>query len=117
MRIVESYSHLNGEEYLIARQPKLYDEIKNVIANVDCTGCVTKVSKEKTMLGKKLMSPPALNKLFNTEFRKVGWFESRYRYYITTNRKHMEELLRLELKEQREYLKKAGVDDPLISHK
>jgi hypothetical protein len=117
MRIIESYSHLNGEEYLIARQPKLYDEIKAVIANVDCAGCVTKVSRERTMLGKKLMSPTALNKLFNREFRKVGWNESRYRYYITTNRKHMEELLRLGLKEQREYLKKAGIDAPLISYK
>src|SRR5437667_12469444 len=101
MRIVESYSHLNGEEYLMARRPKLYEEIKDVIAHVDCTNCVTKISKEKTMMGKKLMSPRALNKLFNQEFRTTGWEESRYRYYITTNRKHMEEMLRLALKAPR----------------
>lgn len=117
MTIIESHSHLNGEEYLLARQPKLYAEIKEVIANVDCSTCVTKVSKEKTMLGKKLMSPKALNKLFDREFRKLGWAESRYRYYITTNRKQMEDLLRLELKDQRDYLIKAGVADPFTSYK
>jgi len=117
MKIVESYSHLNGEEYLLARQPKLYSEIKKVIANVDCAGCMTKISREKTMFGKKLMSPKALNKCFNQEFRKAGWKESRYRYYITTNRKQMEALLRLELKEQREHLIKEGIAEPMVSYK
>src|ERR1051325_3286075 len=117
MKIIESYSHLNGEEYLLARQPNLYREIKDVIADVNCAGCMTKISKEKTMFGKKLMSPTALNKCFNHEFRKTGWKESRYRYYVTTDRKQMEELLRLELKEQKEHLIKSGVTDPMVSYK
>jgi hypothetical protein len=117
MNILETYSHLNGEEYLIARRPKLYEEIKEVISKVDCRVCLTKVSKEKTMLGKTLMSPKALNKLFSQEFGRAGWEESRYRYYVTTDRRQMEELLRLELNEQRDYLKKAGVKHPLASYK
>lgn len=28
MRIVETYSHLNGEEYLLVHRPGIYDEIK-----------------------------------------------------------------------------------------
>lgn len=31
MKIVQKYSHLNGEEYLIVHHKKLYTEIKNVI--------------------------------------------------------------------------------------
>jgi len=117
MKILETYSHLNGEEYLIARQPQLYDEIMTAIANVDCSQCMLKLSKEKTMFGKTLVSPRALNRHFGIQFKKLGWKESRYRYYVTTNRKVMEDLLRLTLKEQREYLIKSGVANPPVSYK
>jgi len=46
MKISETYSHLNGLEYLIVHKPGLWQEIKEVIANVDASACRTKVSKK-----------------------------------------------------------------------
>ncbi|GAF89086.1 unnamed protein product, partial [marine sediment metagenome] len=35
MKIVEKYSHLNGLEFLLVHKPELWDEILEVIKNVD----------------------------------------------------------------------------------
>ncbi|MCY4210944.1 MAG: hypothetical protein OXE97_07895 [Gammaproteobacteria bacterium] len=35
MRIVETYSHLNGLEYLLVHKPRLWQEIQEVIQEVD----------------------------------------------------------------------------------
>jgi len=117
MKIVETYSHLNGEEYLIARQPGLYQEIKDVIAAVDANGCRTKRSREKTMPGKRLFSPKALNKEFARFFNAAGWNESRYNYYVTTNRSQMEDMVRLPPTEQKKYLSDQGVAAAIKSYK
>jgi hypothetical protein len=118
MRIVETYSHLNGEEYLLVRRPDVYEEIRSVIEQVDAPACRTKKSKEKTMKGKRLYSPGLLNKQFATHFRKSGdWDESRYRYYVTTNRKYMEQMIQLPLKDQREFLVERGIEKPIQSYK
>ena len=45
MRIVETYSHLNGLEFLLVHKPALWEEIQDVIATVDAEKCRTKVSK------------------------------------------------------------------------
>ncbi|WP_127475290.1 BglII/BstYI family type II restriction endonuclease [Sulfurivermis fontis] len=112
MRIVDTYSHLNGEEFLIARKPVLYEEIKQVIADVDAATCRTKTSKEKTMPGKKLFSPPKLNKAFESGFHNAGWYETRYQYYVTTNRDHLEKMVGLPLQEQKQFL--VDQNAPLI---
>jgi hypothetical protein len=117
MQIVETYSHLNGEEYLIARQPGLYQQIKDVIAGVDANACRTKRSREKTMPGKRIFSPKALNREFARLFNDVGWNESRYAYYVTTDRPQMEEMIRLPLKQQKKYLQDKGVTSPIKSYK
>jgi hypothetical protein len=117
MQVVETYSHLNGEEYLIARQPGLYQQIRDVIAGVDANACRTKRSREKTMPGKRLYSPKALNKEFARLFNAAGWNESRYSYYVTTDRPQMEEMIRLPVKEQKKYLQGKGVASPIKSYK
>ena len=58
MRIQARYSHLNGEEYLIVHRKQLWNEVKDVIAEVDAMACRTKISKEKTMPGKVLSRRP-----------------------------------------------------------
>jgi len=73
MKIVQTYSHLNGLEYLLVHKKKLWNEVQQVIQSVDGTACKTKVSKEKTMPGKILYSPFALNKSFKAEFQLLGW--------------------------------------------
>jgi hypothetical protein len=117
MKIVETYSHLNGEEYLLVQRPQIYNEIKKVISDVDASRCMTKRSEEKTMKGKRLYSPKALNKQFDRLFEKVGWSETRYRYYVTTNRKYMDSMLKMSLKDQKEFLSSKGVVDPIQSYK
>ena len=64
MKIVQYYSHLNGLEYLLVHHKKLWKEIQTVIAEADAVKCKTKVSKEKTMIGKLLYSPVEMNKVF-----------------------------------------------------
>lgn len=117
MRIVETYSHLNGEEFLKVHHPRLYSEIKSVIASIDASSFQTKVSKEKTMRQKKLFSPRALNADFAKRFRKLDWNESRYQYYVTTNRKFLQEIVNLPFKEQAVLLKSKGVTEPIKSYK
>ncbi len=72
MEIRAHYSHLNGEEYLLVHRKKLWDEVQNVIAEVDALACKTKVSKEKTMPGKTLFSPADMNREFKKGFREEG---------------------------------------------
>ena len=55
MKIVTYYSHLNGLEYLLVHQPKIWDEINSIIKSVDGNACKTKVSKEGTMKGRLLL--------------------------------------------------------------
>ncbi len=47
MCIGASYSHLNGEEYLLVHQQDLWEEVQSVIAGIDAFSCRTKVSREK----------------------------------------------------------------------
>jgi hypothetical protein len=117
MKIVETYSHLNGEEYLLVHHSVIYKEIKEVISAVDASKCMTKKSKEKTMHGKYLYNPKALNSEFRRLFRQDGWNESRYSYYVTTNRLFLPELIPLQLKDQKKYLIEKGISDPIKSYK
>lgn len=73
MIIAGKYSFNGGMEYVDEHFPNLYKEVEDVISLVDSKTCVTKSSKEKTMAGKMLYSPRALNNLFKIEFKKYGW--------------------------------------------
>src|SRR6266478_8578177 len=99
MKIAQKYSHLNGEEFLIVHHKKRYDEIIKIIESIDADKLMTKESKEKTMPGKMLFSPIALNRVFIEKFRSKGWNESRYQYYLTTDRKLMQEIVPLPYEE------------------
>jgi len=117
MIVAQKYSHLNGEEYLIVHHKKLYKEIIEVIESIDANELLTKESKEKTMAGKMLYSPIELNKAFNKKFYNLGWNESRYRYYITTERELLPELLSLPYEKQKDFLLSKGIDEPISSYK
>lgn len=117
MKISQKYSHLNGEEYLIVHHKKLYKEIVDTIASIDASRFLTKISEEKTMNGKMLYSPIELNKVFNEKFNKIGWKESRYQYYITTDQKILPELITLPYDEQKKYLISKGIKEPISSYK
>lgn len=117
MKTCQKYSHLNGEEYLIVHHKKLYREITETIESIDADSFLTKESKEKTMKGEMLYSPIELNKAFNERFRKLGWNESRYQYYITTEPKILQELITLPYDQQKEFLISKGIKEPISSYK
>lgn len=117
MKIVKTHSHLNGEEYLLVHKPKLLDEIKNTIESIDAENFKTKISKEKGMKGTKLYSPRDLNKEFKNILNEKGWYEDRYSYYISTDYNLVEETKGLDSKQQKEFLIKNGVEDPIYSYK
>ncbi|MCE7923957.1 MAG: restriction endonuclease [Haliscomenobacteraceae bacterium CHB4] len=116
MKIAQKYSHLNGEEYLIVHHNDLYNEIKEVIRNINAENFRTKVSKEKRKQGNNLLSPIELNEALNKEFHKYNWQESRYNYYITLNRELMEKSILMSAKEQREFLLANGENTPIYSY-
>ncbi len=117
MKIAQKYSHLNGEEYILVHKKKLYKEIISTVEGIDANSFMTKISKEKTMKGKKLYSPVDLNKAFNESFNNLGWNESRYQYYITTEQKLLPELITLPYSEQKQYLISKGIKEPISSYK
>ena len=69
MKIVKTYSNLNGLEFLLVHKKHIWDEIEQVINSVDGPSCKTKVSKEKRMKGKLLYSPIEMNKNFKTKLQ------------------------------------------------
>jgi hypothetical protein len=117
MKIIEKYSHLNGEEYLIVHHRGIMKEIEEIIAEVDANKFRTKVSKEKMMRGKRLFNPKDLNKEFGRLFHKYGWNSVKYSYYVTTDRKALNEIVSLPLKQQKEFLIKRGIKFPILSFK
>jgi hypothetical protein len=117
MKIAQKYSHLNGEEYLIVHHKKLYKEIVSTIKSIDANKFMTKESEERTMLGKMLYSPRDLNKEFNEKFNALGWYESRYKYYITTEQKLLSELVTLPYDNQKDFLISNGIKEPIASYK
>jgi len=73
MIIAGIYSFNGGEGVIRSKYPAELGEVEQVIAAVDSTQCKTKTSREKTMPGRTLYSPRALNKAFANEFELRGW--------------------------------------------
>ena len=101
MKIAETYSHLNGLEFLLVHQPKLWKEIEKVVASVDAEACRSKVSKEKTMKGKLLYSPIEMNSSFSNLLGARGWKESRVNYWVTKDEKLIRKTLTMAAEEQK----------------
>ncbi|HZV36734.1 MAG TPA: BglII/BstYI family type II restriction endonuclease [Verrucomicrobiae bacterium] len=115
MKIIQTYSHLNGLEYLLIHHKKLWHEIKEVINSVDGTKCKTKVSKEKNMQGRLLFSPIQMNKEFCSELRRRKWEESRVSYWVTKDEKIIRQTLSKSSEEQRAEIEAAG-QTPIFSY-
>ncbi len=108
MKIIETYSHLNGLEFLLVHQPNLWEELIKVVALVDAEACKTKVSKEKRTLDKVFYSPIAMNECFKNLLTAAGWNESRVNYWVTKNEKLIRKTLPLEAQEQKREIEDAG---------
>jgi len=115
MKIAETYSHLNGLEFLLVHKPNLWKEIQDVIATVDAKKCRTKVSKEKTMKGRLLFSPIDMNAEFNRLLRNKSWEESRVSYWVTKSEKLIRKTLTMSADEQKREIEAAG-ETPIFSY-
>ncbi|MEN6468782.1 MAG: BglII/BstYI family type II restriction endonuclease [Smithella sp.] len=113
MKIIETYSHLNGLEFLIVHKPELWAEIKKVISRAD--NCKTKISKEKTKQGKLLYSPIDMNKAFAELLNANQWKESRVSYWVTKNEKLIRKTLAMPAVEQKKEIEAAG-EAPIFSY-
>jgi len=108
MKIAAMYSHLNGHEWMMYHEPKLWQEIEDIISQVDAHHYRTKVSKEKTMKGKVLFSPKDINKRFDQEFDARGWKESRTSYWVTDDYRLISRILTDSRDEQKKQIEEAG---------
>ncbi len=115
MKIVETYPHLNGLEYLLVHKPQLWQEIQDVIQEVDGNACKTKVSKEKTMKGRLLYSPVEMNKSFKRLLEEKEWTESRVSYWVTKDEKLIRKTLAMSPEQQKEEIEQAG-SSPIFSY-
>ncbi len=115
MRIVEKYSHLNGEEFLLVHQPDLWAEVLAVIESVDAESCRTKVSKEKRTQGKLLYSPVDMNRSMAAGFKARGWAERRQQFWVTADASILRGIVGLSAERQREEIEKAG-HTPIASY-
>ncbi len=73
MIIAGIYSFNKGEEIIEAKFSAELEEVKQIIATVDSQRYKTKISREKTMPGRTLYEPRALNRAFRAEFSARGW--------------------------------------------
>ncbi|MCE5252101.1 restriction endonuclease [bacterium] len=115
MKIIETYSHLNGLEFLLVHKRSLWKEIRSVIAAVEAGKCKTKVSKEKTMKGKLLYSPIAMNAAFKVLLHKKVWEESRVGYWVTKSEKLIRKTLTMPPEEQKKEIVESG-EEPIYSY-
>jgi hypothetical protein len=112
MKIVEVYSHLNGLEFLQVHRSSQWNEIQTVIQKVNAGSCKTKVSKERTMTGRALYSPTALNQAFRKEFAQCArpWENSVYSYYVCADEKTTRRIQNLALADQKKAILDAGFE-------
>ena len=115
MKIIETYSHLNGLEYLLVHKPGLWQEIREVVASVDAESCKTKRSKEKRTPGKLLYSPIDMNAGFKRLLTAKDWKESRVSYWVTKDEKLIRKTLPMETSMQKAEIEQAGCT-PIYSY-
>lgn len=115
MKIKNTYSHLNGLEFLLVHRKLIWSEIKSVIKSVNAEHCKTKISKEKTKYGKKLYSPIEINARFKELLVGKQWQESRVNYWVTKDEKLIRKTYTLEPNIQKQLITEAG-ENPIFSY-
>lgn len=115
MKIVKTYSHLNGLEYLLVHKKKLWTEIQTVIKAVDAEACRTKVSQESRMKGQLKYSPIDMNARFDDLLKARDWKESRVTYWVTDDERLIRRTVAQSADEQKREIEKAGLH-PILSY-
>ncbi|MGB8645448.1 MAG: BglII/BstYI family type II restriction endonuclease [Anaerolineae bacterium] len=77
MIVAGEYSFNNGKRIIESGFHSELAQIRQIIATVDPALLKTKVSRERTMSGRMLYNPRALNKAFKEQFEARGWKNQR----------------------------------------
>ena len=115
MKLVETYSHLNGLEYLLVHRAELWEEVKTVVEQIDAEECRNKISEEIRMKGKRLYGPKDMNRHFKAAFTESGWDESRVSYWVTRDDRLIRKTLGMTAAEQKQEIEDAG-EVPIYSY-
>jgi hypothetical protein len=115
MKIAETYSHLNGLEFLLVHKRRLWTEIQSVIQKVNAEACKTKESKEKGMEGELKHAPIEMNRHFSMLPKKLGWKESRVTYWVTKDAKLIRATMTRKAEDQKKEILEAG-HVPIMSY-
>ena len=115
MQIKAVYSHLNGQEFLIVHRKDLWEEIQEVIDEIDAEACKTKRSRERTMAGRLLYSPIDMNNAFKRGLQAKGWTERRNTFWVAPDERLLRGIYSLPGERQRELIQEAG-HDPIMSY-
>ena len=108
MQIGAKYSHLNGEEYLLVHHPELWQEIQDVVAEVDALSCKTKKSRERRIIGRMLYSPVDMNEAFKEGLESMGWQQRRHSFWVTKDEKLLRDIYGQPKEEQKKAIEAAG---------
>ena len=115
MRIAAQYSHLNGWEFLYVHHQDLLEEIKEVINSVDAEACRTKLSREKTRMGRLLYSPVDMNKAISEGFKTREWGQRRQEFWVTADAKTVRDIASLPATQQKQTIEATG-EVPIYSY-
>ncbi len=111
MRIAAKYSHLNGFESLQVNKPNLWGDIEKVIESTNAKKSKIKISKEKTMKGRRLYSPKDLNRDMAQIFKKCGWQKERQeKLWAAKDERILREIVFLPAEKQKEKIIEAGLE-------
>jgi len=100
---------------LQVHNPKLWKELRAVIAGIDAESCKTKVSKEKRTTGRVFYSPIGLNKAFRHSLQSRGWNQNRVNYWVAGDVKLIRQTLAKSPDEQKREILAAG-ETPIFSY-
>jgi len=104
MKLVNKYSHLNGEEFLLVHKKDLYKEILDAIESVDAFKCRTKKSKEIRKKDEFLLNPTEINNEFKRIFNSLGWNEVRRSFCVSSDYATVKIIEPLDFEEQKKFL-------------
>lgn len=115
MRIVETYSHLNGLEFLLVHKRHLWKEIQSVIRGVNAAVCRTKISRETRTKNKLFYSPKDMNVAIRARFKRHKWSERRTSYWVTADARLIRKTMQMPAAQQKAEIEQAGLT-PLSSY-
>lgn len=115
MRISETYSHINGLEYMLVHKPELWTEIQVVIATVNAIRHGRSSPPESTIPSVVGYDAIDLHEQFRHQLELAGWKEAEVDFWITRNERLARATVTMTSEEQRQRIETAG-EIPIKGH-